>query len=175
MLAIPAKRHQRNLVTYLTEAELSAFLAACDTRTWTGRRDHAMFLLAAQTGLRVSELVGSGNADVVLGKGAHVHCWGKGRKESRTPLLRGAVSVLRAWAAERGGAPGDPLFPTSTGRPLTRDAVERRVALYVTKGAAICPSLRYKHVTAHTLRHSCAMWFLGEGIDIAIIALVARS
>ena len=172
VLAIQPKHHQRNLVSYLTEAELGAFLAACDARTWTGRRDHAMFLLAAQSGLRVSELVGLGNADLVLGKAAHVHCWGKGRKERRTPLLPGAVSVLRAWAAERGGAPGEPLFPTSTGRRLSRDAVEHRVSFYVTKAAATCPSLRKKTVTAHTLRHTMAMSLLGQGVDIAIIALL---
>ncbi len=95
VLAIPAKRHQRNLVTYLTESEVTALLAACDSKTWTGRRDHAMLFLAAQTGLRVSELTGLKNADVVLGTGAHVHCVGKGRKEHRTPLLESTVGVLR--------------------------------------------------------------------------------
>ena len=49
VLAIPPKRHQRNLVSYLTEAELAALLAACDEGTWTGRRDHAMFLLTSWT------------------------------------------------------------------------------------------------------------------------------
>ena len=66
MLAIQPKHHQRNLVSYLTESELGALLAACDASTWTGRRDHAMFLLAAQSGLRVSELIGLDNADLVL-------------------------------------------------------------------------------------------------------------
>jgi integrase/recombinase XerD len=171
VLAIPAKRHQRNLVTYLTDAEVTALLVACDNRTWTGRRDHALLFLAVQTGLRVSELTGLKNSDVVLGTGAHVHCVGKGRKERRTPLLASTVGVLRAWTAERKGAPVDPLFPTSTGRPLTRDAVERRVAIYVAKASEVCPSLRSKHVSAHTFRHSCAMRLLEEGNEIAIIAL----
>lgn len=172
VLAIPPKRHQRNLVSYLTEGELGALLTSCDERTWTGRRDHAMFWLAARTGLRVSELVGLDNSDLVLGRGAHVHCVGKGRKERRTPLLAGTVSVLRAWTAERGGDPGDPLFPTSTGRRLSRDAVERRISLYVAKAAVTCPSLRHKSVTAHTLRHTTAMSLLEQGVDITIIALL---
>jgi integrase/recombinase XerD len=153
VLAIPAKRHQRNLVSYLTQAELAALLAACDTRTWTGRRDHAMLLLAAQTRLRISELTGLSIADLALGTGAHVHCTGKGRKERRTPLLAPTVAVLRRWLTERHGAPADPLFPTSTGRRLTRDAVERRIACYAARASISCPSLRSKHVTAHTLRH----------------------
>lgn len=47
VLAIPTKRHQRNLVTYLTEEEIDALLAACDPATWTGRRDHAMLLVTS--------------------------------------------------------------------------------------------------------------------------------
>jgi integrase/recombinase XerD len=171
VLAIPAKRHQRNLVSYLTQAELAALLAACDTTTWTGRRDHAMLLLAAQAGLRISELTGLTIADLTLSPGAHVHCTGKGRKERRTPLFAPAGAELRRWLTERHGAPADPLFPTSTRRRLSRDAVERRIACYAAKASTSCPSLRSKHVTAHTLRHTAAMQLLEAGNDITVIAL----
>lgn len=171
VLAIPPKRFQRNLVTYLTSEETGALIAACDKRTWTGRRDHALIVLAAQAGLRISELAALTIGDITLGTGPHVHTIGKGRKERRTPILPATVAVLRAWIAERRGAPGDPLFPASTGRPLSRDAIERRITLHAGKAAHTCPSLRSKHVTAHTLRHSCAMNLLQAGNDIAVIAL----
>jgi integrase/recombinase XerD len=171
VLAIPPKRFDRNLITYLTEPELDALLAACDRTRWTGRRDHAMLLLAAQTGLRISELVGLSRADVILGRGANVHCVGKGRKQRRTPLLPATVAVLRTWLAERRGAPTDPLFPTSTGRPLSRDAIEHRIAHYTTIATGHCPSLAGKQVTAHTLRHTAAMRLLLSGVDITVIAL----
>ena len=48
VLAIPLMRTDRPLVTWLPKPELEALLAAPDQRTWTGRRDHAMILLAAQ-------------------------------------------------------------------------------------------------------------------------------
>ena len=171
VLAITPKRYQRNLVTYLTSTETEALLAACDQGTWTGRRDHAMIMLAAQAGLRVSELAGLTAGDVTLGAGAHARTLGKGRKERRTPLLPATVSVLRAWLAERKGRPEDPLFPTRTGRPLSRDAIEQRISAHVAKAAQACPSLRSKHVTAHTLRHTCAMNLLQAGNDVAVIAL----
>jgi len=171
VLAITPKRYQRNLVTYLTSEETDALAAACDKRTWTGRRDHALIVLAAQAGLRISELAALTVGDTILGAGAHVHTIGKGRKERRTPLLPGTAAVLRAWIAERRGAPSDPLFPSSTGRPLSRDAIERRISVHVAKAAETCPSLRSKHVTAHTLRHTCAMNLLQSGNDIAVIAL----
>jgi integrase/recombinase XerD len=77
VLAIPPKRFERRLVTFLTEAEINALLAAPDRSNWTGRRDTALFSLAVQTGLRASELTGLCCADVHLGSGAHVSCNGK--------------------------------------------------------------------------------------------------
>ena len=171
VLAIPSARIERNLVTYLDHAEADALLAACDQTTRTGRRDYAMFALAIQTGLRISELTGLKIADVDLGNGPHVHCVGKGRKERRTPLLPATVSVLKAWISERAGSPADALFATSTGRPLSRDAVERRVLLTATRAEAACPSLTGKRVTTHTLRHTAAMRLLHAGVDITVIAL----
>lgn len=128
VLAIPAKRSQRNLVTYLAEDEVDALLGSCDTTRWTGRRDHTMFALTVQTGLRISELAGLDCGDVTLATGANVHTVGKGRKERRTPLVPGTRAILKAWLAERAGTPTDPLLPTTTGRRLSPDAIEHRLA-----------------------------------------------
>jgi len=171
VLAIPPKRSNRNLLTYLTDDEADALAAASDLTTWTGRRDHAMIVLAIQTGLRISELTGLTIADITLGRGANVHCLGKGRKERRTPLTPATVTVLRAWLAERDGSPSEPLFPTITGRRLSRDAIEHRITLYTRQAGDACPSIRAKHVTTHTLRHTAAMRLLLSGTDITVIAL----
>jgi integrase/recombinase XerD len=171
VLAISPKRFDRALVTFLTEPELDALLAAPDRTTWTGRRDHALLLLAAQTGLRASELTALTRADIHLGPGAHVSCLGKGRKQRITPLTPATVAVLRTWLAERAGRPGDPLFPTGTGRALSRDAIERRLAKHAAAAAAACPSLATKKVTAHVLRHTAAMRLLHAGVDTSVIAL----
>ena len=171
VLAIPPKRHQRKIVTWLTDPEIDAIVAACDPHTWTGRRDRALILLAAQTGLRVSEITGLTSADVHLGVGAHVTCTGKGRKQRITPLTSGTVSILRAWMTERGGQRTDPLFPTSTGHRLSRDAIEHRLAVHVAAALTTCPSLKHKKVSAHTLRHSAAMRLLHARVDTSVIAL----
>jgi integrase/recombinase XerD len=171
VLAIPAKRYQRTLLTWLTGPEADALLAAPDRGTWTGRRDHAMLLLAVQTGLRISELITLNRGDINPGAGPHVHCVGKGRKERATPLTTLTVTVPRGWLTEHGGDPHDPLFPTRTGARLSRDAIEHRLARYLTIARRACPSLRGKQVTTHTLRHTAAMRLLHAGTDIAVIAL----
>jgi site-specific recombinase XerD len=171
VLAIPAKKFERALVTWLTESEVDALLAAPDKATWAGRRDHAILTLAAQAGLRVSELTGLTCGDVHLGGGPHVSCHGKGRKARITPLATVTVAVVRAWLAERHGEPQQPLFPNRTGGRLSRDAVEKRLTLHVTTAAGECPSLKEKNVTAHTLRHTAAMRLLHAGVDTSVIAL----
>ena len=171
VLAIPHKRAEKNLLTYLTEPEVDALLGACDQSAWTGRRDHAMFALTIQTGLRISELINLARGDITLAAGANVHTIGKGRKERRTPLIVTTKAVLKAWLAEHAHNPTDPLFPTITGNRLSRDAIERRLARHLAVAAANCPSLASKHVTMHTLRHTAAMRLLLAGNDITVIAL----
>jgi len=171
VLAVGAKRFERALVSFLTEPEVEALLSAPDRTTWTGRRDRALLLVAAQTGLRISELIGLYTNDVHLGVGAHVVCHGKGRKERITPLTSATVKVLREWLAEHKPAPNSPVFPTRSGISLSRDAIERRIAVHAAAAATVCPTLTKKSVTAHTLRHSAAMRLLEAGVDTTVIAL----
>jgi integrase/recombinase XerD len=171
VLAIPPKRYDRTLITHLTEPEIHGLLDAPDPRTWIGRRDHAMFALAIETGLRVSELVGLRCGDVHLAAPAHIACHGKGRKDRITPLTNPTVAVLRTWVSERAGLPADPLFPTSRGALLTRDAVARRLTKHAASAALSCPTLRGKNVTPHVLRHTAAMRLLHAGVDTTVIAL----
>jgi len=171
VLAIPQKRFDKADVSFLEPKEVDALLAAPDMSRWEGRRDRALLALAVQTGLRLSELTGIKCGDVELGNGAHVRCTGKGRKQRCVPLTVATVRVLRVWLRERSGLPDAPLFPTRTGRRLSDDAVEARIAIYKASAAERCPSLRDKRLTPHVLRHTCAMTLLRQGVDVAVIAL----
>lgn len=171
VLAIPPKRFNRAIVTYLTEPEINALLAAPNRNTWTGRRDHALLAVAVQTGLRASELTSLTIHDAHLGTGAHISCLGKGRKQRITPLTVETIAMLKTWLDERGGRPADPLFPTRRGTALSRDALERRVTTHTSTAARSCPTLREKKVAPHVLRHSAAMRLLNAGVDTTVIAL----
>jgi integrase/recombinase XerD len=171
VLAIPPRRRERAIVGYLTPEETDALLAAPDRATWHGRRDHALLLLAVQTGLRVSELTSLVRQDAHLGPGPHVRCHGKGRKDRATPLTSQVAGTLRTWLAELGPGPGKPLFPTRAGGRLSRDAVERLVTKHASEATGGCPSIKEKNVTPHVLRHSAAMALLRGGVDTSVIAL----
>ena len=171
VLAIPAKRTDTTIVCFLAQDELDALIAAAAAAgTWHGRRDHALLALTAQTGLRVSELTGLRISDTHLGSGPHVYCRGKGRRDRCTPLTPPTVRTLTAWLRERRGQPGDPVFPTQAGNPMSRDAVSRLLAKYAGLASASCPSLKDKTISPHTLRHS-AMALVAAGVDPTVIAL----
>lgn len=101
VIEIPFKRYERALVSYLDETEIKALLSAPDRTSWLGRRDHALLVVAIQTGLRVSELTRLKICDVNLNAGAHIRVLGKGRKERCVMLTAETVVVLRAWLHER--------------------------------------------------------------------------
>lgn len=171
ILAIPSKRYERTPIEFLRREEIEALLAAPNRSTWTGRRDRTLLMVALQTGFRVSELVGLRCGDVVLGAGAHIRCQGKGRKQRATPLRKDALALVSAWLRERGGLPEDPLFPSTRGGFLSRDAVEHLVAKHAASAGRQDPTLQLKKVSPHVLRHSTAMELLEHGVDRSVIAL----
>jgi len=171
ILAMPNKRHERRPIEFLNREEFDALLAVPDLSTWLGRRDRALLLVAVQTGLRVSELIGLNCQDVVLGTGAHVRCLGKGRKQRCTPLRPETATTLDAWLRERHGQPEQPVFPSIRGGRLSRDEIERLITKYTNVAKETCPSLKRKKVSPHVLRHAAAMDLLQHGVDRSVIAL----
>lgn len=171
VLAIAPRREHHRDITFLTDDETAALLAAPDRDTWTGRRDHALLTLAAQTGLRASELTALTHADLHLGAGPHISCHGKGRKDRITPLTPTTVDIMRAWTAEQPGTPTEPLFPTRRRTPMSRDALAGRITIYAARATEQCPSLAGKKITPHVLRHTAAMRLLRAGVDTTVIAL----
>jgi integrase/recombinase XerD len=171
ILAMPSKRHERRPIEFLNREEIDALLAVTDASSWIGRRDRAMLLLSVQTVLRVSELIGLSCQDIVLGTGSHVHCLGKGRKHRCTPLRPETTRVLDAWLRERRGRPEDPLFLSTRGGKLSRDAIESLITKYTALAGRTCASLKRKKVSPHVLRHAAAMDLLHDGVDRSVIAL----
>jgi integrase/recombinase XerD len=171
VLAIPPKRTARAVIEFLTPAEVDALLASPDPTNWTGRRDHALLVMTVQTGLRISEICSLTYDDIHLGAGPYVACTGKGRRQRVTPLTKATVTTMTTYLAERITRPGSALFCGPHGQPLSRDALEHRLAKHLIPAAITCPSIAAKHVTMHTLRHTAAMNLLAAGVDVSVIAL----
>jgi site-specific recombinase XerD len=171
LLAIPMKRRDEKLVSYLTHDEMQAVLDAPDPRSRDGVRDRAMLHVAFAAGLRVSELVGLRLDDVMLQPQPAIHVTGKGRRERTLPLWKATAKALRAWLALRGHAACPEVFLNARGAPLTRDGFEYILAKHVAIASAAVSSIKRKRVSPHVLRHSCAMHTLQATHDIRKVAL----
>src|SRR5271167_710004 len=171
VLAIPSKRFTRTLVSFLTRPEVDALLAAPDQHSWSGRRDHAFILTAAQTGFRLSEMTGLKREDLVLGVGAHLRVIGKGRRERCTPLAKATRAVLKTWLREPQRGDENILFPNARGGRLSVHGVQYLLNKHRRAAVNTCPSLKKTRVSVHRLRHTMAVDLLQEGVDRSTIAL----
>jgi site-specific recombinase XerD len=167
ILAIQTKRATHKAVAYLEPEEARAVIAAVDTSSPRGRRDHALLLLLYNTGARVSEALAVRSSDLRLDRPRHVRFLGKGKRERICPLWPETASALRRIIRAEGS--NDTLFKNHQGTPLTRDGVAYLLQKYVRLAATSSSARRIRHVTPHMLRHSCAVALLQAGVDVTVI------
>jgi site-specific recombinase XerD len=131
-----------------------------------------MFSLMYNTGARVSEIAKIRVEDVQLaGSTSSVKLHGKGRKERTVPIWRETASIVRSWIKSEDLTAGRLLFFSRFNGQLRRGAVAERFSLAVDKALRVCPQLRGRNVTCHTVRHTMAMHMLQGGVDIQVISL----
>lgn len=171
VLAIPFKKTDAKVVSYLNQKESKAILHAPDLKTRMGIRDYAMIQLALAAGLRVSELLGLGLKDLKLQPEPSILVHGKGRKERTLPLWKETACCLRKWLVVRGDLDVPELFVNARGEPMTRWGFAYILKKYVKQASESCPSLKEKKVSPHVLRHTCAMVALAATNDIRKVAL----
>ena len=170
IMAIPLKRFARPLLGFLSESEMQAILQAIDN-SWSGRRDHLLFLFLYNTGARVSEALSVRVQDVQRDEYRAVQLLGKGRKQRTVPLWKETAKHIRAWLKLADLKPDQPLLPNRFGKPMTRTAVQQRLRLHVQAAQTNCPSLHRRGISPHTIRHATAMNLLQSGVAAPVIAL----
>jgi site-specific recombinase XerD len=165
--AIPFKKSHKGTLPYLEKAEMDAILAAPDTCTKQGRRDHAMLLFLYNSGARASEAANLTIADLELGPSAAVKIVGKGNKERQCPLWHSTAGALKTLIAGRGGQ--EPVFLNRRGQPITRFGIFALVRRYAAQATRCVPTVGAKRVSPHVIRHTTAVHLLRAGVDINTI------
>jgi integrase/recombinase XerD len=169
ILSIPFKRHVQRLIGFLSAQEIQALLAVTDD-TWTGQRDHLLFLLLYNTGARISEILALKVSDVTL-EDRHIELLGKGRKQRRVPLWPQTQKRLRRWLKDNRWPPQAPLLPNRFGQRLTRAGAAYQLQQLVNRASAQMPSLKKRSVSPHSFRHATAMALLEAEVPTEVIAL----
>ncbi len=170
ILSLPSKRHSRPLKGFLTREEMAAVLRAADN-SWTGRRNHLLFLLLYNTGGRVSEILSVRVRDVTAADGRQVLLHGKGRKERIVPLWPQTGRTVRRWIRDNRLAAEDPLLPNRFQQPLTRSGIAWQLRQLIRRAEVLTPSLKNRRISPHTLRHTTALHLLQAGVAHEVIAL----
>ena len=163
---IPIKRTGQPEISYLNKPEMDALLAASDTPTAQGRREHALLLFMFNSGARASEVAQLRIGDVDWHTQS-VSIVGKGNKQRRCPLWSSTLDELRLQA--EGRATTEPVFLNRFRQSMTRSGIHALVKRCATRAAARMPSMVDKNVHPHVIRHTTASLLLQAGVDINTI------
>jgi site-specific recombinase XerD len=166
---IPFKRHVQRLIGFVNQEEVEAILAATDG-SWTGQRDHLLFLLLYNTGARISEILALRVMDVDV-DGRQIQLLGKGRKHRRVPLWPQTQRRLRRWLKDNRWSPEALLLPNRFGQRLSRAGAAYQLQRLVARASPRLPSLKKRHISPHSFRHGTAMALLEANVPTEVIAL----
>jgi integrase/recombinase XerD len=150
----------------LTKEEARRLLDATPAGKPRDIRDRAILEVLYATGIRRGELIALSIYDLELGAGRLRIERGKGDATRVVPLTESALAALRLYLDEarpvfaREAAQTRLFVSSRSGGPLD-DADIPRIVAKAAKRAGLT-----KHVTPHTLRHSCATHLLAGRADI---------
>lgn len=160
---------RRTLPHTLSYAEISAILEQPDTTTTDGLRNRAILELLYACGLRVSELCGLRQRDI-LWEMEVIRVFGKGSKERIVPAGTSALTwvndyqrTARPLLLKKSSSSNDVLFLNRFGGPLSRMSVWN-----IVQQAAMAANLA-AHVHPHMFRHSFATHLLEGGADLRAV------
>jgi site-specific recombinase XerD len=169
---IPSKKAKKNLITYLEKSEMEALLNSPDKSTEQGLRDYRLLLFLYNTGARADEAaqLKIGDLDISYSDKndlSTVLIRGKGNKLRRCPLWKKTVNELKNMVANRQSE--ESVFINRCKKPITRFGVYTMVKRHAKKISCEMPSVKNKHVSPHTIRHTTATHLLQSGVDINTI------
>jgi integrase/recombinase XerD len=151
--------------TILSKKEINKLLSQPNTSTILGYRDRALLELLYSTGMRLNEARNLTIYDINFNAGLIKVNQGKGKQDRVIPLgtiaaeyIRGYIQNIRPELTT--GNSGSLLFLNRRGLMISKSGINNIVKYYAAKAG-----LR-KHITTHTLRHTCATLMLKGNADI---------
>jgi site-specific recombinase XerD len=163
IMAIPSKRYERKVLSFLTRTEIDAILATFDMNTQLGRRDYTLLMLMYNTGARVSEIASVRCCDIGI---ARITIHGKGSKDRIMPIWPETVELIKTLMTAESLSSDQHLFLNNRGQPITRSGITYVLDEAVKTAAKTCCSLQGRKISPHIIRHTTAMHLLQSGVDI---------
>lgn len=171
MLKIPRPKIPKDKRPRITQlAEVRRLLDSVTQTTWTDLRDRVILQILFFSGLRVSELVGLGLADVDIGQDLLFIRSGKGDKDRLIPCLPALRSDLLAYIYSRPPYTGPELFLSNDGAGHVRGVLTAEGVRQMIRRR--CKKLKIRHLNPHAFRHGAAMTLLNEGMEMSAVSRV---
>jgi integrase/recombinase XerD len=171
ILAIPAKKHSKPIVSHLSGEQTRRLLAQPDRSTRRGRRDATLLATLYDSAARVQELADLTVGDIRLEAPAMAVLTGKGNKTRHVPLGDNTAALLNAYLAEyslkRPGHEDDAVFVNQQGGKLSRGGIAWIIRKY--QAMTGDPVLVNAKISPHILRHSRAMHLYDAGVPLPYI------
>ena len=174
-LALPSRKTDQPVITFITKNEYEALLGACNGESLISSRDKLIIMIMYNTGCRVSELINIRVCDISSAHSTaetpYIHFYGKGRKERNTPIWKSTDAYIQKYVSQQPLSKNSFIFKSRRGDCITRSGVAQRITTITRKAFKECNSLKEKNITPHSFRHSAAMNLLQAGVDISTIAI----
>jgi site-specific recombinase XerD len=153
---------EKKVMEPLTNQEKKQIISSIDMNSPTGKRNHAIFAMSIDTGLRASGLAGINLRHLNLIDG-FVKVMEKGSKERIVPIGKKVCIILGAYIGNLRPEPADPnnnaLFLTRNGKPITANTLKLLFSRLAKKSGV-------KRLHCHLCRHTFAIDYLLNGGDI---------
>ena len=168
--AVRTPKKPRKLPFFLIKDEIRRLFEAPDRSDWRGRRDYAILVTLAFTGMRLKELVALNLDDVDFATG-QIKILGKGSKERFVPMNALVAEALKKYLEQRPPSADAAVF-LSRSRCRTSG---RSIQNIVTR-CALKAGIFKKGMSPHKLRHTFATLLHMKDVDIVEIqALLGHS
>ena len=164
MTGIKALKQPKALVKFVTETDINK-VSFGDEADFATVRDHLLFELLYQTGMRQAELRGLKDGDIdKMGMQVKIH--GKRNKDRLVPLSREMIALINQYQILR-----DATFTDKADRLLLNDKGEEMSPSYVyNKVHHLLEGVTsLKQKSPHVLRHTFATHLLDEGASLVAI------
>ena len=164
MTGVKALKQPKSLVKFVTETDINK-VSFGDKADFATVRDHLLFEMLYQTGMRQAELRGLTDGDVdKMGMQVKIH--GKRNKDRIVPLSREMIVLIDQYKTLR-----DATFTVKADRLLLNDKGEEMSPSYVYNKVhhMLEGVTTLKQKSPHVLRHTFATHLLDEGASLVAI------
>ena len=167
--AIPTKRTPLPDTRFIAREEVDSLFERLPNIGRFALRDRVLLLFLYNTGARVQEVANLRVGHLMLERPPYVRLLGKGGKWRQVPLWKDTAAQRTVFLGRRASDPDAAVFVSSSGLPLTRFGIYKRVRHLTADVETTGSAGDSRRVSPHVWRHTAAVHLLEAGAEVNVI------